>query len=292
MRRKRRTIPKVKRTPRSRRPLEAIKYKVEISMNFRPCIDIHNGVVKQIVGSSLRDTADMAEDNFVSEVDASFYAKLYQKYGLKGGHIIILNPKQSEYYDEDIRQARLALDAYPKGLQIGGGIDADNAMDFLDMGADKVIVTSYVFKNGKINYDNLEKLVSKIGKDSLVLDLSCRRKNNEYYIVTDRWQKFTDVKVDETTLDMLSGYCSEYLIHAVDVEGKASGIEEGLAKALGEWAKIPITYAGGVGNFKDLDKLKNLGHNKIDVTIGSALDIFGGSMPFEEVIKNCKGDKL
>ena len=292
MRRKRRTIPKVKRTPRSRRPLEAIKYKVEISMNFRSCIDIHNGVVKQIVGSSLRDTADMAEDNFVSEVDASFYAKLYQKYGLKGGHIIILNPKQSEYYDEDIRQARLALDAYPKGLQIGGGIDADNAMDFLDMGADKVIVTSYVFKNGKINYDNLEKLVSKIGKDSLVLDLSCRRKNNEYYIVTDRWQKFTDVKVDETTLDMLSGYCSEYLIHAVDVEGKASGIEEGLAKALGEWAKIPITYAGGVGNFKDLDKLKNLGHNKIDVTIGSALDIFGGSMPFEEVIKNCKGDKL
>ena len=259
-------------------------------MNFRPCIDIHNGVVKQIVGSSLRDAADMAEDNFVSEVDASFYAKLYQRYGLKGGHIIILNPKQSEYYDEDIRQAKLALDAYPKGLQIGGGIDADNAMDFLDMGADKVIVTSYVFKDGKINYDNLEKLVSKIGKDNLVLDLSCRRKNNEYYIVTDRWQKFTDVKVDEDTLDMLSGYCSEYLIHAVDVEGKASGIEEELAKALGDWAKIPITYAGGVGNFKDLDKLKNLGHNKIDVTIGSALDIFGGSMPFEKVIKSCKGE--
>ncbi|MBQ8923849.1 MAG: phosphoribosylformimino-5-aminoimidazole carboxamide ribotide isomerase [Lachnospiraceae bacterium] len=259
-------------------------------MNFRPCIDIHNGVVKQIVGSSLRDAADMADDNFVSEVDASFYAKLYQRYGLKGGHIIILNPKQSEYYDEDLRQAQLALNAYPKGLQIGGGIDADNAMDFLDMGADKVIVTSYVFKDGKINYDNLEKLVSKIGKDNLVLDLSCRRKNNEYYIVTDRWQKFTDVKVDEDTLDMLSGYCGEYLIHAVDVEGKASGIEEELAKALGDWAKIPITYAGGVGNFIDLDKLKNLGHNKIDVTIGSALDIFGGSMPFEEVIKNCKGE--
>ncbi|MBQ9610319.1 MAG: phosphoribosylformimino-5-aminoimidazole carboxamide ribotide isomerase [Lachnospiraceae bacterium] len=259
-------------------------------MNFRPCIDIHNGVVKQIVGGSLRDASDMAEDNFVSEVDASFYAKLYKRYRLKGGHIIILNPKQSEYYDEDVRQAKLALNAYPNGLQIGGGIDAENAKEFLDMGADKVIVTSYVFKDGRIDYDNLNKLVSSTGKDKLVLDLSCRKKNNEYFIVTDRWQKFTDVKMNAATLEMLSGYCSEYLIHAVDVEGKASGIEEELAKVLGDWAKIPITYAGGVSNFKDLDKLKNLGHNKIDVTIGSALDIFGGSMPFEEVIKNCKGE--
>ncbi len=257
-------------------------------MNFRPCIDIHNGKVKQIVGGSLKDEADSARDNFVSELEADFYAGLYKKKGLKGGHIIILNPKQSEYYEEDLRQAELALSKYPGGLQIGGGITADNAKDFLDMGADKVIVTSYVFKNGVINYDNLEKLEREVGKEKLVLDLSCRKKYDRYYIVTDRWQNFTEVTVDDDTLDGLSDYCSEYLIHAVDVEGKANGIEEELAKTLGDWARLPITYAGGVGSFSDLIKLKTIGRDKLDVTIGSALDIFGGSMSFEEVIDICR----
>lgn len=257
-------------------------------MNFRPCIDIHNGKVKQIVGGSLKDEADSARDNFVSELEADFYAGLYKKKGLKGGHIIILNSKQSEYYEEDLRQAELALSKYPGGLQIGGGITADNAKDFLDMGADKVIVTSYVFKNGVINYDNLEKLERAVGKEKLVLDLSCRKKYDRYYIVTDRWQNFTEVTVDDDTLDGLSDYCSEYLIHAVDVEGKANGIEEELAKTLGDWARLPITYAGGVGSISDLIKLKTIGRDKLDVTIGSALDIFGGSMSFEEVIDICR----
>lgn len=259
-------------------------------MKFRPCIDIHNGKVKQIVGGSLKDEADSARDNFVSELEADFYAKLYKKYNLKGGHIIILNPKQSEYYEEDLRQAKLALSAYPGGLQIGGGVNADNAKMFLDMGADKIIVTSYVFKDGAVNYENLKKLNDLVGKEKLVLDLSCRRKYDKYYIVTDRWQKFTDVEVNEKTLEDMSGYAGEFLIHAVDVEGKSNGIEEELASLLGLWGKIPITYAGGVGSFEDLNKLKSLGNNRLDVTIGSALDIFGGGMPFEEIIEACKND--
>ena len=257
-------------------------------MKFRPCIDIHNGKVKQIVGGSLKDEADSARDNFVSELCADYYAKLYKRYGLYGGHVIILNSKQSEYYEEDIRQAQLALTSFPKGLQIGGGITADNAKSFIDMGADKVIVTSYVFKDGRVNYDNLERVVNAVGKENLVLDLSCRKQYDSYYIVTDRWQNFTEIKVDEDTLDKFSDYCSEYLIHAVDVEGKAQGIEEELAALLGGWTKLPITYAGGVGSFEDLNTLKKLGRNKLDITIGSALDIFGGDMPFEEVIKECQ----
>ncbi|MBQ9278404.1 MAG: phosphoribosylformimino-5-aminoimidazole carboxamide ribotide isomerase [Lachnospiraceae bacterium] len=257
-------------------------------MNFRPCIDIHNGKVKQIVGGSLKDEADSAKDNFVSELEADFYAKLYKEKGLNGGHIIILNPKQSEFYESDLRQAKLALSEFPGGLHIGGGITADNAKEFIDMGADKVIVTSYVFKDGAINYDNLKKLEASVGKEKLVLDLSCRKKYDRYYIVTDRWQNFTEVTIDSDTLDRLSDYCSEYLIHAVDVEGKARGIEEELVKLLGDWAKIPVTYAGGVGDFSDLNKLKVYGKDKLDVTIGSALDIFGGNMSFEEVINICK----
>ena len=263
---------------------------MENNMKFRPCIDIHNGKVKQIVGGSLKDEADSARDNFVSELEADFYAELYKKYNLKGGHIIILNPRQSEFYEEDLRQAKLALSRYPNGLQIGGGINAENAEMFLDMGADKVIVTSYVFKDGLINYDNLKKLNKTVGKEKLVLDLSCRRKYDKYYIVTDRWQKFTEVQVNKETLEKMSEYAGEFLIHAVDVEGKANGIEEELAGLLGDWANIPITYAGGVGTFEDLSKLKSIGRNKLDVTIGSALDIFGGKMPFEKVIDACKND--
>ncbi|MBN7771825.1 phosphoribosylformimino-5-aminoimidazole carboxamide ribotide isomerase [Clostridium aminobutyricum] len=252
-------------------------------MEFRPCIDIHNGQVKQIVGGSLTDINNQASENFVSEQDAGFYAKLYKDQGIKGGHIILLNPDSSEYYEKTKEQALLALKAYPGGLQVGGGITADNAEEFLHAGATHVIVTSYVFKDGQIHYENLYKLVDKVGKEKIVLDLSCRRKGTDYYIVTDRWQKFTDVKLNHEILDELSRYCDEFLIHAVDVEGKASGIEKDLAELLGEWNGIPVTYAGGVGSFDDLADLKRLGQNKLNVTIGSALDIFGGPMNYEEV---------
>lgn len=256
-------------------------------MRFRPCIDIHNGSVKQIVGGSLKDEADSALDNFVSELSGDFYAELYKKKGLKGGHIIILNPEGSQYYEEDVKQAKLALESYPGGLQIGGGINSTNAARFLDMGASHVIVTSYVFKDGQVNYDKLKEISAEVGKERLVIDLSCRKRGHDYYVVTDRWQKFTDVRLDVETLDMFSGYCDEFLIHAVDVEGMAKGIEEELATMLGNWSKIPMTYAGGVGAFSDLEKLKTLGKDKLDVTVGSALDIFGGNMIFDEVISYC-----
>lgn len=262
-------------------------------MEFRPCIDIHNGKVKQIVGGSLLDLGNHADENFVSNQDGAFYANLYKKEGLKGGHIIILNPESSEYYAEDVAQAKLALRTYPNGLQVGGGIHADNAKLFIEAGATHVIVTSYVFKNGVINYDNLKKLVAAVGKEHLVLDLSCRKKINEkgkelYYIVTDRWQKFTDTVLTKAVLEELEQYCDEFLVHAVDVEGKANGVERNLVKILADYEGNAITYAGGVGNFSDIDTLKKIGKNRINVTIGSALDLFGGQMDCEKVIKKCR----
>lgn len=256
-------------------------------MEFRPCIDIHNGRVKQIVGGSLKDKDNQAEENFVSQMDGAFYANMYKKAGIRGGHIILLNPVTSEYYEATRAQALLALHSYPGGLQLGGGIIADNAAQFIEAGASHVIVTSYVFNNGRIDYNNLEKLVDAVGKSHLVLDLSCRKKDDSYYIVTDRWQKFTDEVITEELLDELSQYCDEFLIHAVDVEGKASGIEKELVSLLGDWGKIPLTYAGGVHSFEDLRLIKELGHNRVNVTIGSALDLFGGSMKFEDVIAFC-----
>ena len=254
-------------------------------MEFRPCIDIHNGKIKQIVGSSLRDEGNQAKENFVSEQDGAFYAEFYKKDNIKGGHIILLNSKDSEYYEKTKEQAMLALKTWPGGFQVGGGITAENAADFLDAGASHVIVTSYVFRDGQVNYENLEKLQKEVGNERLVIDLSCRKKGDAYYIVTDRWQKFTDVALTPAVLDELAGYCSEFLIHAVDVEGKARGIEEPLVQMLGAWNGIPVTYAGGVGSFADLACLKELGQNRLHVTIGSALDLFGGHMNYEEVVK-------
>ena len=257
-------------------------------MRFRPCIDIHNGKVKQIVGGSLRDQGDQARENFVSGQDAPFYARLYQSYGLRGGHIILLNPESSPYYQETKRQALAALRAYPGGLQVGGGIRPENAGEFLDAGASHVIVTSYVFRDGTLSWENLENMIRAVGRERMVLDLSCRKRDGAYWIVTDRWQKFTRVEVNRRTLDRLSGCCDEFLVHAVDVEGKASGIEKELAALLAGCENIPITYAGGVGSFRDLEKLKEAGKNRLDVTVGSALDLFGGSMSFEQILKFCK----
>lgn len=254
-------------------------------MEFRPCIDIHNGKVKQIVGGSLKDTGNQAEENFVASQDAAFYAKLYQQYHIRGGHIILLNPAGSEYYEETKTQALEALRAYPGGMQAGGGINPENAKEFLEAGARHVIVTSYVFQNGMIRYDRLQKLLQVTGRKHLVLDLSCRRKGGDYYIVTDRWQKFTEEKIEEPLLEKLAGYADEFLIHAVDVEGKAQGIEKELVSLLGDWAEIPITYAGGIGNYEDLEELRQLGKGRLNFTIGSALDIFGGKMEFEKVCR-------
>lgn len=254
-------------------------------MEFRPCIDIHNGSVKQIVGGSLKDQGDQAQENFVALQDAAFFARLYQEYGIKNGHMILLNPVSSSYYKETKEQALAALRAYPGGLQVGGGITPENAGEFLDAGASHVIVTSYVFQGGQIQYDRLRELEQKIGARHLVLDLSVRAKDGHYYIVTDRWQNYTSVELTEQTMEELSSFCDEFLVHAVDVEGKSSGIEEPVAELLGNWAKIPITYAGGVHDFQDLERLKILGKNRVHVTIGSALDLFGGTMRFEDVLR-------
>lgn len=253
-------------------------------MEFRPCIDIHNGKVKQIVGGTLKDQGDMAAENFVSEQDAPFYAKLYQSYGIRGGHIILLNGKDSPHYESTKLQALAALQVYPGGMQVGGGITAENAHEFLRAGASHVIVTSYVFRDGKVDYERLEKLVQAVGKEHLVLDLSCRKKDGAYYIVTDRWQKFTEERVTVELLDRLYQYADEFLIHAVDVEGKASGIERELVELLGSWNRIPVTYAGGIGSFQNLEELAEWGQHHLNYTIGSALDLFGGTMKFEDVL--------
>ncbi len=255
-------------------------------MEFRPCIDIHNGKVKQIVGSSLTDSDNKATENFVADSNASFFACLYKKHNLKGGHIILLNPVGSEYYEATKAQAIDALKAFPGGMQLGGGITPDTAKEFLDAGATHVIVTSYVFKDGTIKYDNLKAISDTVGRERLVLDLSCKKTADGYKVVTDRWQKMSDVTVDIKLLEELSEYCDEYLIHAVDVEGKNSGIETDLVKMLADYEGRPVTYAGGVHSYEDINLLKTLGKDRINMTIGSALDLFGGSLSFEKVLRN------
>lgn len=237
---------------------------------FRPCIDLHEGQVKQIVGGSLSDQADALRTNFVSERSSVWYAELYRRDGLTGGHVIKLGPGNDE-------AARAALRAYPGGLQIGGGINLDNARAWLDAGASHVIVTSWVFRDGRIDETRLRSLVAAIGRDQLVLDLSCRRRDGKYYIVTDRWQKFTDTVLSGETMARLAESCAEFLVHAVDVEGLCRGIDRELVAKLADWATLPTTYAGGARSMRDLEDVTELGRGRIDLTIGSALDILGGS---------------
>ena len=253
-------------------------------MKFRPCIDIHNGHVVQIVGSSLRDENDSAQNNFVSEKDSAYYANLYKEYGLSGGHIIILNGKASEYYDATKAEAVKALQTYKGGMQIGGGITDKNAEEYILAGASHIIVTSYVFSDGKICYNNLNRLNSAVGREHICLDVSCRMRNGKYYVVTDRWQKFTDVVLDENLIVSLSEYCDELLVHAVDVEGRKAGINATIAGIL-EKSPIPVTYAGGISSLDDIAKIRSIGNNKIDFTIGTALNIFGGDLDLMEVIR-------
>ena len=252
-------------------------------MQFRPCIDIHNGRVKQIVGASLRDAGDRAAENFVSERESDYYASLYRADGLKGGHIILLNPAGSSYYEATKAQAIKALSAWPGGMQVGGGMNAENAASFLEAGASHVIVTSYVFRGGQIVWEHLEKLKRAVGKERIVLDLSCRRKGEAYYVVTDRWQTFTEIPLTAETLGMLEGYADEFLIHAADVEGHRNGIEADVARILGAYDGVPVTYAGGIRNMADIEQLRDIGGGRVHFTVGSALDLFGGTLSYRQL---------
>lgn len=238
---------------------------------FRPCIDLHNGSVKQIVGGSLSEDSSELETNFVSDRPAGYYANVYRKDALAGGHVIKLGPGNDA-------AAREALAAYPGGLQLGGGICLENAVDWLQAGASQVIVTSWLFDDGG-NFlpGRLDRLVAEIGKDRLVIDLSCRSSESGWVVAMNRWQTLTDLTVDAATLAELSGFCSEFLIHAADVEGKCGGIDSDLVKFLGAHCAIPVTYAGGASSMNDLAEVDRLSGGKVDLTIGSALDLFGGS---------------
>ena len=256
-------------------------------MQFRPCIDIHNGKVKQIVGSTLKDAGDTATENFVSEKDGAYYGELYRKHGLKGGHVILLNGRNSEYYESTKEEAFKALEAYPGGLQVGGGITDENAEIFLKAGASHVIVTSFLFDRGRLSPEKMKKLSLAVGKEHVVFDLSCRCYGDGYHIMTDRWQTKTETVLDLPLLRELEEYCDEFLIHAVDVEGSAAGIEENLVTMLGTYEGRDITYAGGVHSYEDILTLKKVGKGRIHVTVGSALDLFGGNLNFEKVAGLC-----
>lgn len=237
---------------------------------FRPCIDLHQGQVKQIVGGTLKDATGEAQTNFVSDRPAAYFANRYREDGLKGGHVIKLGPGNET-------AARDALAAYPGGLQLGGGVDLSNAADYLQAGASHVIVTSMLFdQEGHFQEAQLAQLVAEVGKEHLVLDLSCRRTDSGWQVAMNRWQTLTEMPVDQSTLQTLASHASEFLIHAADVEGKCQGIDTELVQALAEWTTIPTTYAGGARSMEDLETVHALSQGKVDLTIGSALDLFGG----------------
>ncbi len=226
--------------------------------------------MKQIVGGTLSDSGTGLRTNFVSEKSAAWFAELYRQDGLEGGHVILLGPGNET-------AAREALAAYPGGLHLGGGVNLENARAWLEAGASHVIVTSWVFREGRVDWERLNELVTAIGKRRLVLDLSCRKRDGEYFVVTDRWQKFTSEKISPELLTKLAAFCDEFLIHAADVEGLCRGIDQQLVERLAEWTPLPTTYAGGAKSLADLEEVTRLGRGRIDLTIGSALDIFGGT---------------
>ncbi len=224
----------------------------------------------QIVGGTLTDSGEGTRTRFESERPASWYAELYRRDRLTGGHVIMLGPGNET-------PAREALAAYPGGLQVGGGINAENARAWLEAGASHVIVTSWVFRDGRLDEERLARLLRTVGRERLVLDLSCRRRDGEYVVVTDRWQRFTDVRIDRHTLGMLAEHCAEFLVHGVDVEGLCLGIDRELVRLLADWSPIPATYAGGAKSLADLEEVTALSQGRVDLTIGSALDLFGGT---------------
>ncbi|ETX04713.1 MAG: phosphoribosylformimino-5-aminoimidazole carboxamide ribotide isomerase [Candidatus Entotheonella gemina] len=245
-------------------------------MRFRPCIDLRGGQVVQIVGGTLVHGRQPAT-NFTSDRSPAVYARMYRDDALPGGHVIALGPGNHD-------AALTALGAFPGGMQMGGGVTLENAAVYLEAGASHVIVTSYVFRDGRVDMARLEQLATAVGTHRLVLDLSCRQRSGAYWVVTDRWQRFTEVRVDRDTLERLAAYCDEFLVHGVDVEGKRAGIEADLVRLLGDGSPLPVTYAGGAKTLDDLEQVKALGGGRVDLTIASALDIFGGNVPYRDVV--------
>ncbi|KIK97873.1 hypothetical protein PAXRUDRAFT_824500 [Paxillus rubicundulus Ve08.2h10] len=254
---------------------------------FRPCIDLHDGQVKQIVGSTLSDAEPEAlKTNFVTSQSPRDFAHSYKDHNLQGGHVIKLGPRNDD-------AAKEALAAWPNGLQIGGGITAANAQEWLDAGANKIIVTSYLFPEAKFSRERLEAVSKAVGKDKLVVDVSCRRRGDKWLVATNKWQDITDMEVSKESLDLLSEFCSEFLVHAADVEGLCQGIDEDLVRKLGEWVTIPTTYAGGAKHISDLALVNSLSNGKVDLTYGSALDIFGGTfVKFQELVEVMRNGEI
>ncbi len=247
---------------------------------FRPCIDLHEGKVKQIVGGTLSNHGERPTENFVASNSAEWFATRYAADELTGGHVIKLGPGNDA-------AAKAALAAYPDGLQIGGGVNLENAAQWLDAGASHVIVTSWLFDEaGTFQDQRAASLAADVGKQNVVIDLSCRRTKDGWQVAMNRWQTLANLSINESTLDSLSEFCDEFLIHAADVEGLCGGIDSELVSLLGQWGKIPMTYAGGVANMNDVERVATLSNDKVDVTVGSALDLFGGNgVKYEELLK-------
>lgn len=246
-------------------------------MRFRPCIDLHRGVVKQIVGSSLRDGAEPTT-NFAADKPAAYFANLYRRDGLSGGHVIMLGPDNED-------AATRALAAFPNGLQIGGGVTPENGPRWLQRGAAGVIVTSYIFTDGQLRHDRLRQMVDAVGAEHLILDLSCGKRDNRYVAMSNRWQTCTDFEISRDNLALLGASCCEFLIHATTVEGKQQGIDADLVALLGDIAPVPTTYAGGIRSMQDIKRIQQLGQGRLDYTVGSALDIFGGqSLRYRDLV--------
>ncbi|KAJ8065774.1 hypothetical protein OCU04_006438 [Sclerotinia nivalis] len=248
---------------------------------FRPCIDLHSGQVKQIVGGTLTTASSDLKTNYVSKLPAGHFVKLYKENGLTGAHVIMLGPGNEE-------AAKEAVGEWKNGLQVGGGITNENAKQWIDWGAERVIITSFLFPNGKFSQERLDSVLEALDgdKEKLVIDLSCRRRDDTWFVAMNKWQTITDMEVNEASIKSLEPYCSEFLIHAADNEGLQKGIDEQLVEKLAQWCSIPVTYAGGGRNLQDLDYVKRLSDGKVDLTIGSALDVFGGSgVTFDECVQ-------
>ncbi|KAI2471413.1 Phosphoribosylformimino-5-aminoimidazole carboxamide ribotide isomerase [Annulohypoxylon bovei var. microspora] len=249
---------------------------------FRPCIDLHAGQVKQIVGGTLDSSTAELKTNYVSQHSAGHFASLYRDNGLEGAHVIMLGPGNED-------AAKEALAAWPSHLQVGGGINDQNAATWMERGANKVIITSFLFPRGKFSQERLDAVLAALGgkKEHLVIDLSCRRRGDDKWLVAmNKWQTITDVEVNQESIKSLEPYCSEFLIHAADNEGLQRGIDEQLVQRLAEWCSIPVTYAGGGRNLDDLELVKKLSSGRVDLTIGSALDCFGGTgVKFDDCVE-------
>ncbi len=243
---------------------------------FRPCIDLHEGSVKQIVGGTI-DGPEFKE-NFVADRDASWFAELFRRDGLKGGHVIRLGEGNDD-------AASRALSAWPDGLQLGGGLNLDNGQQWIEKGASHLIVTSWLFSAGELDWERVRLLAKEIGSSRLVIDLSCRKSGEAWNVATDRWRTTTNTLVNKELFERLAPYCDEFLVHSADVEGKVGGIDEALVGELSNFDLRPVTYAGGIASFQDIQTIDRLSDGKLDFTVGSGLDIFGGSaLKYQELL--------